>query len=206
MLSLSNVSLKTNNKLILDNISAEVKKGELVIIKGLDDSGKTTLLDVISGLIPDYEGKISLFGKELKNLEFEETERLFFVPDNLIVEKKMSVSESLAWNRDRSPFYSIEIEASLIKRFGIDARVKIKDLDESSNKSLQLIPAFSSGADLILLDEPDNFLNQESLNKWKRIIGASIYGGKSIVMTTSGESTLKDFGGTLWTMFEGKLK
>ena len=206
MLSLNNVSLKANNKQILDGINAEVKKGELVLIKGQDDSGKTTLLDVISGLIPNYEGSISLFGKELCTIDFEDTERVFLVPDNLISEKRMTVSEFLSWNRERAPFYSPEIEASLIKRFGLNVGSKIKDLDESSNKSLQLIPAFSSGADLILLDEPDNFLNEESIKKWARIIEASVYGGKTIIVTTAGESALKDFGGTLWTMSEGKLK
>ena len=206
MLNLNNVSLKANNKQILDGIDTTIGKGELVIIKGRDDSGKTTLLDVICGLIPDYEGGISLFGKELRDMSFEDTERVFPVPDNLLIEKRMTVSEFLSWNRERAPFYSPEIEASLIKRFGLDGRLKIKELDESSNKSLQLIPAFSSGADLILLDEPDNFLNEESLKKWERIIEASVYGGKTIIITTAGDSALKDFGGTLWTMSEGRRK
>jgi ABC-type sugar transport system ATPase subunit len=59
LLSLENVSKSFNSKQILGNISFEIEKGSFVSIFGPNASGKTTILNLISGLIKPDAGEIS---------------------------------------------------------------------------------------------------------------------------------------------------
>ena len=50
MISVNNISKTFNNKMVLDNISLDVKEGEIISIVGPSGAGKTTLLNIISTL------------------------------------------------------------------------------------------------------------------------------------------------------------
>ena len=58
MISVNNISKTFNNKMVLDNISLDVKEGEIISIVGPSGAGKTTLLNIISTL--DKPDKLSL--------------------------------------------------------------------------------------------------------------------------------------------------
>jgi zinc transport system ATP-binding protein len=58
---LENVTVKFNRKVVLDNISFNVKKGEFISIIGPNGSGKTTLLKTILGLIKPVKGSVKIF-------------------------------------------------------------------------------------------------------------------------------------------------
>ena len=60
----------------LNNVSLEIEKGTLVILKGRSGSGKTTLLNMLSALDTPTEGKVTFLGKDLSTLHAEEKENL----------------------------------------------------------------------------------------------------------------------------------
>jgi|GEM_PF-3302926 len=68
-LSLVRTALDGTEWPILDNIDLDIRAGEVVGIAGPSGGGKTTLLRVILGLLPDYTGKVELFGSEVRDLE-----------------------------------------------------------------------------------------------------------------------------------------
>ena len=63
-IELKNISHKYDSELILENINLEIIKGELLVIKGESGNGKTTLLNIISGLIKPSIGDIFLNNKK----------------------------------------------------------------------------------------------------------------------------------------------
>ncbi len=63
MLEIENVSKKICGSLILDEINLQVKQGEFVAVFGPNGCGKTTLLNVVSGMDVDYSGKVEVNGK-----------------------------------------------------------------------------------------------------------------------------------------------
>ena len=67
MLELHNLETGYNKKQVLFDVSLHVDKGEIVSIIGPNGSGKSTIMKVIFGLIPVWNGKIIYNGSLLKN-------------------------------------------------------------------------------------------------------------------------------------------
>ena len=65
-LHLQNIFFKYGEKPILNNLNLKIKKGQAVGIYGVSGGGKTTLINIIAGLVSPDEGKILLDGKEVK--------------------------------------------------------------------------------------------------------------------------------------------
>lgn len=66
-LEVRNVSKSFDGKAVLQDISIELKQGELVSLLGVSGGGKTTLFNVISGLLPPDRGKVFLDGRDITN-------------------------------------------------------------------------------------------------------------------------------------------
>lgn len=67
-----NVSLKLENKKILDNINFKIPQGTTTAIVGPSGSGKTSLLNLLSGFDENYEGKILIGNQELQSIKLTE--------------------------------------------------------------------------------------------------------------------------------------
>lgn len=64
-LEVRNVSRSFDGRLILEDVSIELKQGELVCLLGISGSGKTTLFNIISGLLPPDRGQVLLDGRDI---------------------------------------------------------------------------------------------------------------------------------------------
>ncbi|MBG9810184.1 ABC transporter ATP-binding protein [Priestia endophytica] len=72
MLKLEKISKQYDNKVVLDNISLEINKGEIVSLLGQSGSGKTTLLNIILGLIKMDKGRIIFDNEDLTNVKMRD--------------------------------------------------------------------------------------------------------------------------------------
>ena len=67
-LEVKHVSKSFDGKKILDDISIELNRGELVCLLGVSGGGKTTLFNIISGLLTPDNGQVLLDGKDTKEI------------------------------------------------------------------------------------------------------------------------------------------
>lgn len=72
LLKLEQISKQYDNKVVLDNISLEINKGEIVSLLGQSGSGKTTLLNIILGLTKMDKGKIIFDNEDLTNVKMKD--------------------------------------------------------------------------------------------------------------------------------------
>lgn len=79
---ISNVTFSYDKKVILDNVSAEIKEGEFVSIVGENGAGKSTLMKLMLGLLRPDEGEIKILYKDIK--EFNEWSSIGYVCQNAI--------------------------------------------------------------------------------------------------------------------------
>tara|TARA_B100000073_G_C23692961_1_gene557189 strand:+ start:397 stop:1491 length:1095 start_codon:yes stop_codon:yes gene_type:complete len=86
-LNLSNLNFfyksSNNKKIILSNINLNINCGDKIGIRGETGSGKTTLINLIIGLLQDYEGKIELNNQDLENNLFNLQNKIGYVPQSV---------------------------------------------------------------------------------------------------------------------------
>ena len=78
------LALRTNGRLLLDDVSIKIPKGQITGILGPNGAGKTTLLKALSGFARATSGQIAIFGQALSSLSVgQRAKRLAHLPQNL---------------------------------------------------------------------------------------------------------------------------
>ncbi|MFW5891361.1 MAG: ATP-binding cassette domain-containing protein, partial [bacterium] len=72
IINIKSLTKKFDEKIIIDNLSLNIYKGEAITLIGQSGTGKTTLLKIISGIYNFDDGEIHLFGIDLKKATREE--------------------------------------------------------------------------------------------------------------------------------------
>lgn len=168
---LNNVSKSINKSVILNNINYHFHSGFIYGIKGNNGSGKTMLLKLISGLIKPTSGEIKIDNKVLyKDIDFPESigvliEHPAFMPNLTGVKNLKCIS--IIKNKTKTE----EIN-NIMLSIGLDPNDKryFKKYSLGMKQKLGIACAFMEKPDIIVLDEPTNALDIESVNKLKELI------------------------------------
>jgi zinc transport system ATP-binding protein len=141
LLKVSNLSVKLQNEIILDNVSFKLKRGTALAVLGPNGAGKTMLFKALLNLVP-YTGKI----------EWEEKAKIGYVPQNISVDDiPISVKEFLSFRNHA------DVESSLSHVRLNDKNVAGKTLGVLSGGELRRVLiawALADNPDVLLFDEP----------------------------------------------------
>jgi len=161
LIRLEKISLSFGKRRILENVSFNVNKGEILGMLGPNGVGKSTLFNLIIGLIKPNFGSIVIDGENVLNYPISERTKKFkigYVPqyggyfhDLTLLENLKAVSEILIQNKnDRSA----KID-ELISKFELDAvlHVHAKFLSGGQKKKLVIALALMGDPKVLLLDE-----------------------------------------------------
>ena len=164
-LNLHKIHYEINSNTILKDIDLSVEEGEFISVIGKSGSGKTTLLKIISGLIRQTSGEISLNDRTLAN------DNLFIEPENrklgLVVQEKvlfphLNVQSNVEFGIS-SDSEKKEKSIEMLRKFHI-SNLKDKYPHEISGGEAQrvaLARTLVTKPSVLLLDEPFNGLDQE---------------------------------------------
>ena len=152
LVSMTDLTKYNGEKCILDHIELHIEDKDKVGILGVNGTGKSTLLKIISG-IEDYQGKMT-YQKDL---------RINYLPQTPLYNEMDTIMETVYKQIDSKDIHDFEIKAQLGK-FGIlDETQKIKELSGGQLKRVALAIALIKPCDLLILDEPTNHLDLESI-------------------------------------------
>ena len=178
-ISLENVSLSFNkNHQILDNISLDIPKGQILGLLGPNGAGKSSMMNVISGLIKPNYGSVKIDGKDITDLPIYQRTKKFkisIIPQfggiffSLTTEENLrAVAEILI--KDKS-FINIKIN-ELISKFELDSVKKIEGKYLSGGQKRRLVIAMGliSKPDIILMDEPLAALDPQTIQMLQNTI------------------------------------
>jgi iron complex transport system ATP-binding protein len=149
---------------VLNNVSLNVKAGELVSIIGPNGSGKTTLLKCMSGILPPKSGVTALLGKDILSFKKRELAKLMaYVPQNTSIEFGFSVLDIVLMGRSPylGPFQSETLDDLKIVDEAMEmtniVHIKDKKVTEISGGERQRViiaSALAQTPKVLLLDEP----------------------------------------------------
>jgi ATP-binding cassette ChvD family protein len=155
---LENVSKGYGNRLLIDNLSLSIPKGAVVGIVGGNGAGKSTLFRMIAGTEKPDSGTITI-GDTVKVAYVEQSR------ENL--DDKHSVWEAVSGGADILKIGNYEVSSrSYLGRFnfkGGDQQKRVGELSGGERGRLHLANTLKQGANVLLLDEPSNDLDIETL-------------------------------------------
>ena len=140
-------------KLLFENVSLDIKRGERVCIVGPNGVGKTTLLRMIMGELTPTEGRL----KPGHNVAFG-----YYDQGQLLLDEKNTVLEEL---KESYRLYTDTEMRSILGRFlfrGDDVFLPVGSLSGGEKARLSLLKLMLSGANTLILDEPTNHLDIDS--------------------------------------------
>ena len=178
ILQLEKISLKFGRKIILDNLSLKLNNGQILGLLGPNGVGKTTLFNLITGLIvPDF-GTIIIDGQKVNNYPIYQRTLKFkigFVPQHGGYFHDLTVYENLKAiaeiNISNVSFRDEKIN-SLISKFELDniRDIKADFLSGGQRKKLSIAIALISDPKILLLDEPFAALDVMTIKTLQEII------------------------------------
>lgn len=174
-IELKNISFSyENEKKIIDDINLTINKGEKIGIIGSTGSGKSTLVDIISGLILSNQGDVLIDGVELKKENVNSWhKRISYVPQEIYL-LDMSIKENIALGVDneniKSDKLTNSIDKSLLNKF-ISEKGLQSIVGESGNlisggqkQRIGIARAIYKLSDILILDEATSALDENTEN------------------------------------------
>jgi len=207
MLKVNNVSKKYGELLAVDNLSFEVKSGEIFGLLGLNGAGKTTTFRMIMGLLDDYEGDITLDGEKIN---YDVTDKIGFLTEERSLLTKMTVLEQIEYYGVLKGMDEEDIEEKLdkyLKLLNMDNDVKnkkIKELSKGNQQKIQFISAIIHEPKLLILDEPFSGLDPINVELFKKIILDLKRKGTSIIFSSHRLDHVEYFCEKLVILLKGK--
>jgi len=158
LLELKGISRTVSDRFSLRDVTLAVEPGQIVGFVGANGAGKTTTIRAALGLIKLDAGEVHLFGQRCGADAPDETQRCLrsrvgLVLDTCPFPSTLKAGQIEALVGPAYPTWSHDTFASLIDRFGLDPKAKVKDLSRGMGMKLQLACALSHQAKLLVLDE-----------------------------------------------------
>lgn len=178
ILKLENISLSFKNQLILDNISFKLNQGQILGLLGPNGVGKSTIFNLITGLLKPNYGKIIMNNENVVKYPIALRSKKFqigYVPqyggyfhDLTLIENLKAIGEiQISDNKNRL----IKIE-NLIGQFELDSvkNVPAKFLSGGQKKKLVIALSLLSNPKVLLLDEPFAALDVLTIKMLKELV------------------------------------
>ena len=171
-LQANNISYKINDRNILNNISFEIKLGELVKISGNNGSGKTTIMKIIIGLTKQTKGTL------LKN----DTEKICYLGHKSTLKNYLTIRENLFIHGLKlNPF-----NLNLLEKFNLKKHIdnSVGTLSFGQQKKLSLVRIFNSKSKVLILDEPFIGLDDESKEFLRSFMESKVKEDGTVIFTS----------------------
>ena len=202
-----NYTKEIKGRIVLDSVSLTFHPGRIYGLKGVNGSGKTMLLRAVCGLIYPTQGYVEIDGERLgKDISFPRSiSALIESPaflDNFTGYKNLEMIASLKEVATKE-----DIENAL-REVGLDPHDTrtYRKYSLGMKQKLGLACCFMENPDIILLDEPFNALDEESVEKVKKIILKHKERGALIVLACHDGESLSSLSDEIIPVVEGRVK
>mgnify|MGYP005727728445 FL=1 len=179
--SLNNLSYKVSDKFIIKNITFDIKKNIITIIKGPNGAGKTTLLKILFGMLKPTSGSLQrLFDSEKLELSYIFQNSVFL---NRSVEENLN-HVLFCKNINKNKWKSIIL--SVLKEFNLDymLSLNLKSLSGGELQLLALVRGILIHPDILFYDEPTNNLDRDNVETIAKMIYKFHLDGSSIIIVS----------------------
>lgn len=189
----------------VENVSFDVKKGEIFGFLGPNGAGKSTTIRSMLGLIRYEQGKITLCGHDAGKHHEEVLKQIGYMPSEAWFYPGMEIREVLKLSAAvRKTDCSSEAER-LCEKLQIDVKRKISELSLGNRKKVSIVCAMQHKPKLFIFDEPTSGLDPLMQNVFFELIKEYVKDGATCMLSTHVLSEVRNYCDRVAIMKEGKL-
>lgn len=177
-----------------DNITLQLRQGEIHALLGENGAGKSTLMNILFGLYQPTKGEIKVRGEKVNITDPNVANQLGIgmVHQHFMLVENFTVAENIILGSEPKKAGRIDIKKaendirSLSDRYGlkVDPKAKIEDISVGMQQRVEIIKTLYRGADIIIFDEPTAALTPQEINELIEIMKSLVKEGKSIILIT----------------------
>ncbi len=191
MLKIEHLSKSYGNSSVkaVDDLSLELRPGEIFGFLGPNGAGKTTTIKVVTGILQYETGNVSVCGHDVKSDALEAKRHMGYVSDSHILYDKLTGREYVDFLAD---IYGVDLETrkrradALLQKFELTSAfdAQIKTYSHGMKQKINIIGALIHNPDLWILDEPMTGLDPQSSFCLKELMRAHCDEGKTVFFST----------------------
>lgn len=177
-----------------DNITLQVKKGEIHALLGENGAGKSTLMNVLFGLYQPEKGEIRVNGEKvhITNPNIANDLGIGMVHQHFMLVDTLTVTENIILGKEPTKLGQINLKDAseeirkISEQYGlqVDPNAKIADISVGMQQRVEILKTLYRGANILIFDEPTAVLTPQEITELIAIMKRLIQEGKSIILIT----------------------
>ncbi len=194
IIEMKNITKKFGDFKANDNITLQLRKGEIHALLGENGAGKSTLMSILFGLYQPEEGTISIKGKEVKINNPNDANELGIgmVHQHFKLVHNFTVLESIVLGRETVKNGVLKMDDARKKimelsdkyKFKIEPDAYISDITVGMQQRVEILKMLYCDNDILIFDEPTAVLTPQEIDELMKIMKLLVSEGKSIIFIT----------------------
>jgi len=182
--SLRGLTKYYGRRLGVEDVTFDVRPGEVLGFLGPNGSGKTTVLRMLLGLISITRGTATILGQDVATAPPSVRGRIGYLPGALALYKNQTVEEFLGFVARMRGDDSRGPGASLCERMGLDRGRRIGDLSKGNRQKVGVVQAFMHEPEVLILDEPTSGLDPIVQREFESVLAEARDRGAAVILSS----------------------
>lgn len=206
MLKINDIHKSYGEKHVLNGISFSVEKGKVTSLIGRNGSGKTTLLEILSRIISQDSGFISIDDKKIDE-DITLQQNIAFLPDRFDLFKYSNALRIMEFYEIIYPHFDREFVKTELTKLRISPKIDVKNLSKGQSALLGLVIILATGADYILLDEILDGIDVVNRRKVIEYVLDATAAGRAVLISSHSLDELESISDTaIYISLDGSLQ
>lgn len=219
IVELRNITKKFPGIVANDDISLEIRKGEIFALLGENGAGKSTLMSILFGMYEPDEGEIYIRGDKVNLTSSKDATELnvgmvhqhfklvsnYTITENIVLgDEPMKRAGPFAWVDLKGASKKIS-ELSLEYGLEVNPDDKIEDIQVSTQQRVEILKMLYRDAEILIFDEPTSVLTPQEIEYLLEIMEELRKSGKTIILITHKLEEIKRVADRCAILLRGKL-
>ncbi|AMQ07174.1 MULTISPECIES: ABC transporter ATP-binding protein [Sporosarcina] len=214
VIEMLNIRKEFGNFVANDDITLQLKKGEIHALLGENGAGKSTLMNVLFGLYQPEGGEIRVRGTATAITDPNVANRLGIgmVHQHFMLVENLTVTENIILGNEPKKMGMINVkdaakkvaEISQLYGLDVDPYAKIEDISVGMQQRVEILKTLYRGAEILIFDEPTASLTPQEITELISIMKKLIEEGKSIIIITHKLQEIMDVSDRVTVIRKGK--
>lgn len=170
--------------IVLENLNVTFKENKVYGLLGKNGVGKSTLLNIIAGLLTPTNGTASVLGHTAHDRNVEMLQDLFLVTEEFEM-PRMSLAEYIKFTTPFYPNFSKDVLDECLREFDLNIDINnLQALSMGQKKKVYISFALAAGTKILLMDEPTNGLDIPSKAQFRKIVTRFMQNDRLVIIST----------------------